>query len=280
MSRARAAGSSALGAGAESARLAREARELDGRDWQSTGVRATPDADSLRSFAAELAGPPGTPYAGGVWKLTVALPAAYPFEPPAVRFVTPSWHPNISSETGAICLDILKKAWTPAMTIKTALLSIGARLSRGTARRGAARRSAARRRPRATAALRACPLPSLSGALLAAPEPSDPQDAEVAGQYIRDRAGFEETAKFWRDSYAAPTPASAPASAPAAASSAAAAAAPTAARAPAPAPAAAPAVDEARVTDLVAMGFERPAAAAALRANDGDLEAAMNSLLI
>lgn len=135
MSHSRAPGGSALGAGAESARLAREARELDGRDWASSGVRAVPAADSLRSFAAELAGPLGTPYEGGVWKLTVALPAAYPFEPPAVRFVTPIWHPNVSSETGAICLDILKKAWTPAMTIKTALLSIGAHMRAGPARR-------------------------------------------------------------------------------------------------------------------------------------------------
>jgi hypothetical protein len=76
MSHSRAPGGSALGAGAESARLAREARELDGRDWSSSGVRAVPAADSLRSFAAELAGPLGTPYEGGVWKLTVALPAA------------------------------------------------------------------------------------------------------------------------------------------------------------------------------------------------------------
>ena len=28
-----------------------------------------------------------------------------------VKFVTKIWHPNISSVTGAICLDILKDQW-------------------------------------------------------------------------------------------------------------------------------------------------------------------------
>lgn len=50
----------------------------------------------------------------GRWLLSIQVPANYPLSPPAVRFVTPIVHPNISLETGEICLDLLGDAWTPA----------------------------------------------------------------------------------------------------------------------------------------------------------------------
>lgn len=50
----------------------------------------------------------------GRWLLSIQVPANYPLSPPAVRFVTPIVHPNISLETGEVCLDLLGDAWTPA----------------------------------------------------------------------------------------------------------------------------------------------------------------------
>jgi len=85
-----------------------------------------------------------------------------------MKFETKLWHPNVSSQTGAICLDILKNEWTPALTIRTALISLQA--------------------------------------LLCAPEPDDPQDAVVANQYKSDIKKFEAQAKAWVQEYALNNP--------------------------------------------------------------------------
>ncbi|GAB4818055.1 hypothetical protein N2152v2_005101 [Parachlorella kessleri] len=110
------------------------------------------------------AGPKDTPYEGGIFYIDIVLEDMYPFVPPKMRFITKVWHPNISSANGAICLDILKDQWTPALTLKTALLSLQA--------------------------------------LLSSPAPDDPQDAVVARQYLSDIGQFRHTAKFWTDTYA------------------------------------------------------------------------------
>lgn len=36
------------------------------------------------------------------------MPEGYPFHPLQMRFITKVYHPNVSSQSGAICLDILK----------------------------------------------------------------------------------------------------------------------------------------------------------------------------
>ena len=96
--------------------------------------------------------------------MDITIPADYPFKPPVMKFDTKIWHPNISSQTGAICLDILKNEWTPALTIRTALISLQA--------------------------------------LLSCPEPDDPQDAEVANMYKTDMAEFNWKAAEWTSTFA------------------------------------------------------------------------------
>ncbi|KAF1774980.1 Ubiquitin-conjugating enzyme, active site [Phytophthora cactorum] len=148
-------------------RVRKELEECQ-KDSHLSGVTAEPvNAASLSELRGSIKGPEATPYEGGHFELEIVIPPKYPFEPPQMRFLTKIWHPNISSQTGAICLDILKDAWSPALTIKTALLSIQA--------------------------------------LLSAAEPTDPQDAEVAKMYLHDHEQFLNTARFWTESYAKQT---------------------------------------------------------------------------
>lgn len=147
-------------------RITKELEEVS-KDDGTSGVTATVVNGDNRHLLGKISGSSGTPYEGGVFEIDIRIPPQYPFVPPKMHFKTKIWHPNISSQTGAICLDVLKDQWSPALTIKTALLSLQA--------------------------------------LLCSPEPDDPQDAEVAKMYKNDYATFKQTAKFWTDTYAQET---------------------------------------------------------------------------
>ena len=63
-----------------------------------------------------------SPYAGGVFFLSITFPTDYPFKPPKVSFTTKIYHPNINAN-GSICLDILRDQWSPALTISKGMLT-------------------------------------------------------------------------------------------------------------------------------------------------------------
>ena len=95
------------------ARLAREFKEvITSSEASSSGVRLEMIDDDLSHLRGEVRGPPDTPYDGGIYELAIDIPDSYPFQPPRVKFVTKLWHPNVSSQTGTICLDILKDQWS------------------------------------------------------------------------------------------------------------------------------------------------------------------------
>ncbi|KAF6122464.1 ubiquitin conjugating enzyme E2 N [Phyllostomus discolor] len=87
----------------------------------------------------------------------------YPMAAPKVRFMTKIYHPNVD-KLGRICLDILKDKWSPALQIRTVLLSIQA--------------------------------------LLSAPNPDDPLANDVAEQWKTNEAQAIETARAWTRLYA------------------------------------------------------------------------------
>ena len=53
---------------------------------------------------AEIEGPVGTPYEGGVFRCKLAVESDFPNRPPKGYFITKIFHPNVYSD-GRICLD-------------------------------------------------------------------------------------------------------------------------------------------------------------------------------
>lgn len=120
--------------------------------------------DYAKRLKSIITGPEGSCYEGGSYYLDITMPDNYPIVPPTVKFETKIWHPNISSATGCICLDILQKKWRPVLSLKAVLLSIKI--------------------------------------LLTEPNPNDPQDSVVAKQFMENRKLFIKTAKFWTKEFA------------------------------------------------------------------------------
>jgi len=96
---------------------------------QIDGIKAVVNETNARHFHVIIDGPGGSPYEGGKFQLELFLPEEYPMSAPKVRLLTKIYHPNID-KLGRICLDILKEKWSPALQIRTVLLSIQALLSK------------------------------------------------------------------------------------------------------------------------------------------------------
>lgn len=78
--------------------------------------------DDLTRLTILLAGPQGTPYSKGVWKLQIKIPDDYPRSPPKAAFRTRIWHPNVEESTGSVCVETLKRDWDPKLTLRDVLI--------------------------------------------------------------------------------------------------------------------------------------------------------------
>ncbi|GAM41519.1 ubiquitin conjugating enzyme [Talaromyces pinophilus] len=79
-------------------------------------------SDDLSQLLVMLAGPHGTPYSAGLWRLQLRIPEDYPASPPKATFRTRIWHPNVEQSTGAVCVDTLKRDWEPKLTLRDILV--------------------------------------------------------------------------------------------------------------------------------------------------------------
>jgi ubiquitin-conjugating enzyme (huntingtin interacting protein 2) len=90
-------------------RIQKELKEIE--HDKASGVTAEVVSDNLLQLIGCVPGPKDTPYEGGVFKVDIQLDAQYPFAPPKMKFMTRVWHPNVSSQSGAICLG--GQQWLP-----------------------------------------------------------------------------------------------------------------------------------------------------------------------
>ncbi|XP_036417448.1 cell division cycle 34 homolog (S. cerevisiae) b [Colossoma macropomum] len=94
------------------------------------------DEADLYNWEVAIFGPPNTLYEGGYFKARIKFPIDYPYSPPAFRFLTKMWHPNIY-ENGDVCISILhppvddpqsgelpSERWNPTQNVRTILLSV------------------------------------------------------------------------------------------------------------------------------------------------------------
>lgn len=121
--------------------------------------------DNLFLWNASIPGQEGSPYEGGVFRLEIHLPPDYPFSAPKILFLTRIYHMNIS-DRGAVCIDILKSQWSPALSIFKVILSLSS--------------------------------------LLTDPNPQDPLVPSIATEYVRNRKQHDHNARHWTGLYARP----------------------------------------------------------------------------
>lgn len=62
-------------------------------------------------------------YRGGKFSFDLKIPNTYPFDPPKLKCITKTFHPNIDQD-GNVCLNILREDWKPVLTINSIIYGL------------------------------------------------------------------------------------------------------------------------------------------------------------
>ena len=143
-------------------RIQKELKQFNEEPPEGFSAGPVDDSDMFK-WEASITGPEESPYEGGTFQLSIEFPKDYPYKPPKVEFTTKVYHPNVKN-TGTICLDILKDAWSPDISVGKILLAIQN--------------------------------------LLINPNIDHPLEAEIANLYKSDKAAYDAKAKEWTEQYA------------------------------------------------------------------------------
>eukprot|EP00831_Metopus_contortus_P031985 TRINITY_DN25959_c0_g1_i1.p1 TRINITY_DN25959_c0_g1~~TRINITY_DN25959_c0_g1_i1.p1 ORF type:complete len:1431 (-),score=259.64 TRINITY_DN25959_c0_g1_i1:38-4204(-) len=110
-------------------RLMKDLQEIEKNEIPTVGVTARPQNDNMYIWHANLRGPEGTPYEGGVFHLVMTFPTNYPHSPPTVVLSTPIPHPCVSGNTVNLdMLDVTRKGvyegWTSGYSVLSILVQL------------------------------------------------------------------------------------------------------------------------------------------------------------
>ncbi|KAG7674467.1 hypothetical protein Ndes2526B_g05198 [Nannochloris sp. 'desiccata'] len=142
-------------------------REMDVMKLMMTDFKVDLVEDNISEMNIEFKGPPDSPYEGGVWKVHVELPEAYPYKSPSIGFVNKIFHPNIDESAGSVCLDVINQTWSPMFDLVNVFETF---------------------------------LPQL----LLYPNASDPLNGEAAALHMRDPEAYKKKVKEYVDRFAKP----------------------------------------------------------------------------
>ncbi len=78
------------------------------------------EENSMSEIHATISGPEDTPFLRGLFRMKLVISSDWPNTPPRGYFLTKIFHPNVAPN-GDICVNTLKKDWTPTTTMKHVL---------------------------------------------------------------------------------------------------------------------------------------------------------------